>query len=228
MKKIQEANATKKVQYNCNRNYIPLVKICGITNERDAGLAVELGADILGFVFAPSPRRAEPSLVEKLSDLAVIKVAVVVCSESNPSLQSDLLNLIDRNLIDAVQFHGSERPSNCYRAAFPYFKAIRVKSISDLDRVAEYRCPRVLLDAFSPDAPGGTGTCIPAEILKTAAKRFPLWLAGGIGPENVRGVIRDFKPELIDASSKLEASPGIKDPAKLKTFFKEIQLGCSL
>ena len=158
----------------------------------------------------------------------MLKVGVVAGSEGAALLCSEVMDLLDNGLIDAVQFHGSERPGDCFKAAFPYFKAMQVQSAADLDRVLEYHCPRVLLDAFSPGAQGGTGTRIPAELVKTAGERFPLWLAGGIGPENVREIVREFKPELIDASSKLEASPGIKDPVKLKIFFQEIHLGTVL
>lgn len=225
--KLQETRRVKNFLNKSYENYFPLIKICGITNEKDAFLAVDLGADILGFVFAPSPRRAQPSLLERLSCLDVLKVGVVVCKET-ASLQRDVLNLIEGNLLDAVQFHGSEKPDQCYRAAFPYFKAVRMKGTSDIERASRYHCPRVLLDAFSPDAQGGTGKSIPDELIRYAGERFRLWLAGGIGPENVRRIIRDFKPELIDASSRLEASPGIKEPSKMKTFFEEIRLGSVL
>jgi len=229
-RKTQDVRNADQPRQERLRNDIPFIKICGITNEREARLASELGADILGFVFAPSPRRAEPSLLKKLADLDVLKAGVVVCSsdEGAAHLDSVVSDLLENNLIDAVQFHGSERPGDCYKSAFPYYKAIQVKSAADVERALEYRCPRVLLDAFSPDAKGGTGTRVPSEIVKTAGSRFPLWLAGGIGPDNVREIISNFKPELIDASSKLEASPGVKDPAKLKTFFEEVRLGSIL
>jgi indole-3-glycerol phosphate synthase / phosphoribosylanthranilate isomerase len=199
-----------------------LVKICGITNREDALLARRLGADILGFVFAPSPRRADPGLLRDLRDLDTLKVGVVAGGPAEPILDPAVKDLLDLGLIDAVQFHGSEDPEQCYRAAFPYYKAVRVGEERDVEAAGAFRCPRVLADASVPGLHGGTGRSIPDSLVRRLGERGPLWLAGGIGPENVRGLIRAFGPELVDCSSMLEASPGKKDPQKLKRFFEEV------
>jgi len=86
-----------------------------------------------------------------------------------------------------------------------------------------YRCPRMLADARVEGAAGGTGTRIPAELALAVKRRGPLWLAGGIGHANVGAVVRDFSPELIDASSGLESSPGVKDLGRLEAFFGEVE-----
>ena len=104
----------------------PLVKVCGITNRRDAETAVELGADLLGFILAPSPRRARPEVIAQLADLPVTKVGVVV----NDTAAA--LPLLREGLLDAVQLHGDEQPEQCYDLAFPYYKALRVGSPADL------------------------------------------------------------------------------------------------
>jgi indole-3-glycerol phosphate synthase/phosphoribosylanthranilate isomerase len=218
----------------------PLVKICGITRASDAEAARALGADALGFVLAPSKRRAEHSLLRDLEDLDILKVAVVVTGNpviGNPvtgnvitgnekggrRLDPATQELLARGLIDAVQFHGEETPEECAAMAFPYFKAVRIRGDREIDAMRTFRSPRVLADAWSSEAAGGTGSRIPAELAREAGRAGPLWLAGGIRPENVGQVLDELAPELIDASSGLEESPGCKDPARLKDFFEEIR-----
>jgi indole-3-glycerol phosphate synthase/phosphoribosylanthranilate isomerase len=203
----------------------PLVKICGITRTSDAEAARALGADALGFVMAPSKRRAEPSLLRELEGLDILKVAVVVSEsmEGPRRLHPEVQELLASGLVDAIQFHGDETPEECAAMAFPYFKAVRIKSPGDLASMQSYFSPRVLADAWSATAAGGTGGRIPAELARQAGKVGPLWLAGGIRPENVGEILDALGPELIDASSGLEESPGRKDPARLKVFFEEIR-----
>jgi phosphoribosylanthranilate isomerase len=201
------------------------VKVCGITNPADAETAAELGADMLGFVMAPSKRRAEPALLRELAGLDILKVAVVVTERQDgiPRLDPAVDGLLRDGLLDAVQLHGDESPGECADIAFPYFKALRMRSTAEVEAMAGFRCPRVLADAYSPVASGGTGQRVPAEIIDRIRAERPLWIAGGIGPDNVAEVLRAFRPELIDASSRLEESSGRKDRNKLETFFREIR-----
>lgn len=210
--------------YARSRRGRPLVKVCGITRREDAEASVALGADALGFVLAPSKRRASVELLRNLRDLNVLKVAIVVTERENglPRLDPDARTALDEGLIDAVQLHGQEQPEECAAIAFPYYKAIRVNGIEDVEAMGRFRCPRVLADAFSTHAAGGTGKRIPAELVKAVREKGPLWLAGGIGPDNVGEVIETLRPELIDSSSRLEGPAGTKDHGKLETFFKEI------
>ena len=203
----------------------PLAKICGITNRSDAELAAELGADAIGFVFADSPRRAAPSLLEELSGLDVLKVAVVVSGGRHGPLAAEVKSLLDRGLIDAVQFHGDEEPDECARDAFPYYKAVRVDSASAVGGMRRYRSPRVLIDARDPGAYGGTGKRISAQIVRAAADAGPLWLAGGLSDRNIAEIASSYRPELVDVSSGLEAEPGRKDPDRLRRFFRELRYG---
>ena len=202
----------------------PLVKICGITRPRDAEHAAALGADVLGFVFAASKRRAAPELMREVRGLSVLKVGVVVGEqgEDGPRLDTEVSALLAEGLLDAVQLHGDERPEECANLAFPYYKALRIAGLQDIDAMQAWRCPRVLLDAHVPGVPGGTGARIPSELAAAARQRGPLWLAGGLGPENIRQAVRALAPELVDASSGLESAPGCKDPAKLSRFFEEV------
>lgn len=229
------------------RAWRPLVKICGITRVEDARLAAELGADILGFVFADSPRRAEPELLRQLRDLPVLKVGVVVTQapegpKSGPgargategrdpgarTLPPGVEALLREGLLDAVQFHGEEGPEECAAVAFPYYKALRVRDPRELAAARRYGSPRVLLDHYDPKLAGGTGKRIDAAVLSSEELPKPVWLAGGLSPENIREAIETYHPELVDASSRLEAEPGRKDPEKLKRFFVEVQHATSL
>jgi indole-3-glycerol phosphate synthase/phosphoribosylanthranilate isomerase len=196
----------------------PLVKICGITRAADARLAAGLGADLLGFVFAPSPRRADSSLLRELSDLKVLKVGVVTETEGTAQARE----LLAAGLLDALQLHGEQAPAQCLESGFPHFPALRLREPADVSRAAEYDCPRLLADAWAPEARGGTGRRVPEELVDSLAAGRPLWLAGGLGPDNIREVVGRWHPELVDASSRLEASPGLKDRAALERFFAEI------
>ncbi len=201
----------------------PLVKICGIARVEDGRAAADLGADLLGFIFADSPRRVDPAVVRELADLPIPKVAVVV-----DEIPDDLAALLREGLVDAVQFHGAETPDTCFAMARPYYKAFRPKNPAEACRVAEYASPRVLIDAFSPDLAGGTGVRVNADIVRAAAKEKPLWIAGGLDPDNVAEVIANYRPELVDASSRLESEPGKKSVEKLKTYFGEINRASAL
>lgn len=210
--------------YARQRRGRPLVKICGITRPEDAETSVALGADALGFVLAPSKRRASLQLLRDVRDLDTLKVAVVVTERTDgaPRLDDEARTALDEGLIDAVQFHGQEQPEECARIAFPYYKAIRVNGMDDVQAMERYRCPRVLADAWSAHEAGGTGKRIPGELARAVKERGPLWLAGGLGPENVGEVVKSLAPELVDASSRLEGPDGAKDREKLEIFFKEI------
>jgi indole-3-glycerol phosphate synthase/phosphoribosylanthranilate isomerase len=132
--------------------------------------------------------------------------------------------LLEEGVIDAVQFHGDETPEQCYKIAYPYYKAVRVRAPGDLKKADEYSCPRVLLDAYSSHARGGTGATVDQNILSAGENRG-LWLAGGLGPYNIRKVMNTFSPELVDLSSGLELFPGKKDKEKIARFFKELDNG---
>jgi indole-3-glycerol phosphate synthase/phosphoribosylanthranilate isomerase len=209
--------------YENRKNEIPLVKICGITNEEDAEVSVAQGADLLGFVFADSPRRASKNLLSRLRDITVPKVGVVVCGRENALIDREVLTLLEEGLLDAVQFHGTETPAFLNDFSFPHYKAVRLKDPASLTDIDRYTCPRVLLDTYVHGVSGGSGRVIPKELLVSAIVPRPLWIAGGIGPENVRNIIETWRPELVDASSRLESSPGKKDRRAIIHFFQEIE-----
>lgn len=200
----------------------PLIKVCGLTNRADVDYAEEAGADLLGFVLAPSPRQVSTAFIAELGRRKALTVGVYVGTETERELPSDIRALLDEGTLDCIQFHGHEAPEHCYPMAFPYYKTIRVQDAGSLAGLKGYHSPRVLIDAFSPKAYGGTGTTIDTSLAREASRIKPLWLAGGITPENVGGIIQDLRPELIDCSSGLECRPGKKDHAKIRHFFEEI------
>ena len=203
----------------------PLVKICGITRTKDVHYLEKKGVDAMGFIFAPSPRMTNSNFLKNIGEINAVKVAVITPdSLSDKNLKKETEIIIEENLVDAVQLHGfppSFRLSN--KLLMPYYNALRVKGLNDIKNIALYNSQRVLIDAFDTHSAGGTGKSIPDEIIYESSKITPLWVAGGIGVNNIKTIIKRFKPELVDASSSLEKSPGIKDHSKLDNFFEEIK-----
>ncbi|MCP4154997.1 MAG: phosphoribosylanthranilate isomerase, partial [bacterium] len=110
--------------------------------------------------------------------------------------------------------------------SYPCYKALRIKDSEDSIDINRFPGPRVLVDAFSSGIYGGTGKRISGEVIEEAASVGPLWLAGGLSPGNIRNIVKQFKPDLVDVSSKLESEKGIKDLEKMRSFFREIDNGC--
>ena len=196
----------------------PLVKICGISNRSDAVAAVDAGADLLGLVYADSPRRAPLDLPPQLRDLPVLKVAVTE-NRIDPQVGA----LLRAGDLDAVQMHGNEQPLECASYAFPYYKALPLRSEQDLAVADQYRCPRILIDAFDGQRSGGTGRRLSADLVRAAGARMPLWLAGGLAPDTIAAVVGEHRPELVDVSSRLERAPGRKDHGLIRRFLDEIE-----
>ncbi len=193
------------------------VKICGLTEVNDALDAVELGADYLGFNFYPeSPRFIQPEVAMKIFEEIpgnIPKVGVFV-----NTVITDVLDVAIELGLDFLQFHGDESPQDLNGLGRPWFKAFRLKNMSDLDQIPEYDCDWILLDAYSDTAYGGTGMTAQWDLVR-AAKNFEkkIFLAGGINPENVEVALQTVKPWAIDVASGVEQSPGIKDRRKMET-----------
>ena len=219
-KKFAERRATRR----------PLVKICGITREEDGMLAAELGADMLGFVFSKTKRLTTEEFVRSFaakiraahtSEKAPLLVGVITETDS-PEGQA-AIRLAQEGVLDAVQFHGIA-PSAA-DTCLAHYCAARVGEPADFEQVASLRKngePRILLDAKVEGIPGGTGKTIPESLLREQAGDLPLWLAGGITPENVTAICEKFQPELIDVSSGVEDAPGIKNHEKMQNLFKSL------
>lgn len=190
-----------------------IIKVCGITNETDSLIAVEAGANAIGFNFyARSPRfitlEAAHHIARRLPD-TVLKVGVFV----EPS-EDELRLAIDHVPLDVVQLHGKRVPSIAHRTwrALPATQADPVESL-----VAE----AILLDSHSPHH-GGSGQTFDWKL----AARFwqPVILAGGLESANVAEAIRIARPWGVDACSRLESAPGIKDPDRVRSFVHAARL----
>ncbi len=198
------------------------VKICGITNVRDARQATDLGADALGFNFyAESPRYVSPETVNKIIlslPAKTQKVGVFV----NESIES-VLSIAASSGIDTIQLHGDEsavfvsdlrKETNC-----KIIRAIRVTVEFDVADLLKFSADGFLLDAYSRAAYGGTGESFDWEIAKNAARMINrLYLAGGLTSETVAEAVLLVRPYAVDVASGVEWSPGIKDPQMMKAF----------
>lgn len=197
------------------------VKICGITNLEDALLAVEGGADALGFIFATeSPRRVSPAraaaICRRLPPF-VTRVGVFV----NAS-RAEVRRVVAACGLDAVQLHGEESPSACRDLAMRVIKAFRPRRAADLRTFGRYRVDAWLVDAFEKRGRrGGTGRLADWGLARRAAGMGrPLVLSGGLTPANVSAAIRAVRPYAVDACSGVERAAGRKDPAKLAAFLR--------
>lgn len=192
------------------------IKICGITSLRDALTAVEAGADALGFVFAPSPRRVTPEQAA-----AIIRELPPFVTTVGLVVDQDPLPILELCPVDVLQYHGAESPETVAAAPRRAVKAFRVRASADLQSLATYRCSAFLLDAYVPGLAGGTGRQFPWELAREA-QRFgrPVIVAGGLTPDNVAQCIEQTRPYGVDVSSGVESSPGRKDPHKVRTFIQ--------
>jgi phosphoribosylanthranilate isomerase len=199
------------------------VKICGITNLADAEMAIAAGADMLGFVFyEKSPRYltlAAAAEITRHLPLHVLRVGLFVNAPENFVFQA--MHTCGLNLL---QFHGEESPEFCTQFGLMTIKAFRIRDEASLADIPQYATDAYLLDAYVQGALGGTGHRFNWD-LAVAAQKFgkPLFLAGGLTPDNVAAAIVKVRPFAVDVSSGVEEKPGKKDPAKVRAFIKHAQ-----
>jgi phosphoribosylanthranilate isomerase len=207
----------------------PFVKICGITSVDAALAAAEAGADAIGLVFAESPRQIDTHLAADIAAAVpdhVWKVGLFVNAEA------DAINaVVDEVGLTHVQLHGDESPELLPLLYAPALKAFRLRDEAAITELHEWlvcidggELEAVLLDAFCPDARGGTGKRIDADLLRAAIDNGwfegvgKIMLAGGLTPENVAKAVALVQPWGVDVSSGVESSPGVKDPEKIRRF----------
>jgi phosphoribosylanthranilate isomerase len=197
----------------------PLVKICGITNPVDAEIAIESGADALGFnVFSDSPRFVDLSKARSWIDALPADVARVLIGVNPPFTEA--LEWLADETFHAVQLHGDAWHPFVSRLVQTgsLIAAISVKdehSVSDLDWFSGFA---FLLDGYRPGDFGGTGESFSWEILHRRRIAKPVILAGGLTPENVANAIRTVDPYAVDVATGTESTPGKKDRSKLRDF----------
>jgi phosphoribosylanthranilate isomerase len=206
-----------------------LVKICGLSTPETLAAAVQAGASHVGFVhFAKSPRHlglADAAALRRLVPAHVKAVLLLV----NPD--AAMLAAAVRTIApDVVQFHGSESPETLARfraeTGIEAWRAMAVKDAASLANAADFRgaADRVLLDAPASALPGGNGTAFDWGLLAGWDAPLPWGLAGGLTPANVAEAIRLTGAPLVDTSSGVERSPGIKDVDKITAFCKATRI----
>lgn len=205
--------------------YQPIIKICGIKTSEMLEVAIEAGADIVGFVHFPkSPRHLD------IDDIGIL------ISEARGRVETAVLTVDPNNSAIAeiamfdpewLQLHGTESVSRVEdiraEGGVPVIKALPIGAAEDVDVVAKYESivDRILLDAKPPmkaTRPGGLGEKFDWDLVKSLDPSIPFMLSGGLTPDNVAEAIKTVQPFGIDVSSGVESAPGVKDADKIRAF----------
>lgn len=200
------------------------VKICGITNRRDAGLSVEMGADAIGFIFAPSPRRITPEKArEIIGGIPPFVQTVGVFVNERPDTVRRIMGFCG---LDLIQFHGDESPEVCGDFMPHTIKAFRIRDRSVLQTINPYcgKISAMLLDTYVRETMGGTGktfdwrTAVTGKVLGV-----PIILSGGLRPSNIVNAISEVNPFAVDVNSGIEERPGKKDHSLMEELMENIR-----
>jgi phosphoribosylanthranilate isomerase len=201
------------------------VKVCGITRPEDAEAADRAGADAVGLIFAPSPRRIDlqqATAIERVLSPWIVRVGVFVDAG---------LAAMDRAIaaarLDVLQLHGRETPEFVRKVREEFglriVKSVRVGDGLDLVRPDEYEVDAFLFDTYVPGRAGGTGKTFDWDLAVPWARRVRLILAGGLTPENVGEAVRRVRPYGVDVASGVEREPGVKDHTKMQRFIANVR-----
>lgn len=198
---------------------LPRVKVCGLARMEDVAVAVDSGADALGFVFHPaSPRCLESEEANELIAVLppyVVTVAVVV--DIDPTGAESLLRATGAS---TIQLCGFQEAADWKAFSSPILRRVPVDETGqeELERWLGVASGFVL---DHPAAAGGTGETVDLELAARLAAHAPCLLAGGLGPDNVAEAIRAVRPGGVDASSRLESSPGSKSPERVDRYVRQ-------
>ena len=196
------------------------IKFCGLTRAEDVRLAVELGVDYVGLVFAArSPRKLLLGQARMLRELVPEEIAVVALVMENTAAE---IEAIAENVKpDLLQFHGGEENAFCAGFGLPFLKAIAMGGGEDASlKAAEFPSAYAfLLDGHAPGEQGGSGQRFDWKRVPQLEK--PVFLAGGLTSENVATAIRTARPWGVDVSSGIESAPGMKNPDRMRFFLDE-------
>jgi phosphoribosylanthranilate isomerase len=199
------------------------VKICGITNVEDALAAAEAGADAIGLMFyEKSPRSVTLEQAQEISRVLppyIMRVGVFV--DPDPALVASAIAHCGLTLL---QFHGEETNDFCCQFGVMTMKAFRMKDANSLAQLASYKTDAFLLDSYVAGKQGGTGEKFNWD-LAVAARKFgkPIFLSGGLTPENVAAAVQQAEPFGVDVSSGVESAPGKKDHQKIRDFIAAVR-----
>ncbi len=190
------------------------VKICGITNEEDALMSVAMGADALGFVFAPSSRQVA---VDRVRDIVKrLPPEVLTIGVFRDEAAQRVVELANAANLRGVQLHGHEQPAegNWIRQRIPFVMQAFAATDPALEKADEYGVDALLLDGATP----GSGQVFDWSVAQLMPVGRRILLAGGLTPENVEEAVRTVRPWGVDVSSGVEAAPGRKDVRKVMAF----------
>lgn len=192
------------------------VKICGLTNLEDARAGAAAGADFLGFVFAPGPRRLDPEAARGFwSDLPQGPRTVAVFRDQGIEEVERVLAAVRP---DYLQFHGTETPGFCRVFERPVIRALPARVPADLAFAAAFAD---VVELFLVDLPKGDSGALPAEVARAAARLpRPALIAGGLTPGNVGALVAALRPYGVDVARGVESSPGRKDHGLVRDFVR--------
>ena len=201
------------------------IKFCGLTRAGDVRLASELGADAIGFVFAPgSSRRLRPEEARLMRNaLAPLVDAVALFRDNSAEEVREVVRQVRPSLL---QFHGDEEDAFCRSFGVPYLKAIPMgQGVPPTAAALQSRYPGAgafLFDGHAPGSSGGQGARFDWTTLPQGLNK-PMMLAGGLTPDNVYDAVLATLPWGVDVSTGIESSPGIKDGERMRRFVEEVR-----
>lgn len=199
------------------------VKLCGLRRDVDVAYANALLPDYVGFILAPSKRRVELDVLYQLSAMVNPRIQRVgVFVDEEPEV---IVRLVQEGVIDIAQLHGAESEDYCYQLqqqGIPCWKAIRVRTAEDIQKLPSYPVEAILFDAFSHIAQGGTGEAFPHDWLTYYALDLPYLIAGGVTANNAALLAETYHPFGLDVSSGIE-SDGYKDNTKMTAFMEAVK-----
>lgn len=204
------------------------IKICGLSTPETLDVALEAGANLVGFVFfPPSPRHVAPETARQLGARVAGRAGKVALSVD--ASDEALAEIVAALAPDMLQLHGRESPTRiaALRARFglPVMKALPIAEAADLAAIPAYAeaADLLLFDAKPPreaTRPGGLGRSFDWHLLENLELPVPFMLSGGLDPDNVAEAVRIARPGGVDVSSGIESAPGVKDPARIRAFIR--------
>ena len=207
------------------------VKICGLSTVETLETALNCGADHVGFIFfAKSPRNIDPVAAAQLRETARGRAKAVAVTVNADDRTLD--HIVSTVAPDLLQLHGLESPDRVAsvkdRYGLPAMKAFSIREASDFEAIDPYRgvADRFLFDAKPPAAselPGGNGITFDWSLLKALDGDIDYMLSGGLNADNVANALLETGASALDVSSGVESAPGIKDAARIRSFFEAVK-----